>query len=180
LVVALVEQTVGLDGEKTYAKLKAVLVARKCRVTSEQPPVAVSVVQGSVWGISPKSAQKTVIFTLSTKGSETRVVASSRLSAKWRELAFVGTMLAAVMVLLCLWIGLDLQAFAAGAAPGFWSWIVTDSTVGLVLANLLAKLAFGMAVFLLIVIVLEGLVVYYASHRVNAFAEEILKTITQD
>ena len=173
----LVERIVGLDIEKTWMKLKTVLLESGCKIVSEQPPASVSVIQGSVWGISPKTAKKTVTFALSSKGSESKVAASSRLASDWRKLAVAGTVLSAVVALLCLWIGLDLQAFATRSELSFWSWIVTDSSVGLVLANLLAKLSFGLVVFLTVVIVLEVFVMFHANRKVDAFANECLKSL---
>jgi hypothetical protein len=174
----LVEKIVGLDVEKTYAKLKTVLVESGCKIVSEQPPASVSVIQGSVWGISPKTAKKIVTFALSSEGSESKIAASSRLASDWRKLAVAGIVLSAIVALLCLWIGFDLQAFATRSELSFWSWIVTGSPVGLVLANLVAKLSFGLAVFLTIVIVLEVFVMFHASRKVDAFANESLRSIT--
>jgi hypothetical protein len=173
----LIEKIVNSDTEKTYARLKAVLLEKGCRIVSEQPPTSVSVVQGSIWGVTPKAAEKTLNFSLTIEGSKTKVSASANVTSKWRNLAIVGTALAAIVALLCFWIGLDLQAFVAGAEPRFWSWIVTGSSVALVLANLLAKLSFGLAFFLVVVIGLEVFVAFYVSRHVEEFAEECLKTL---
>jgi hypothetical protein len=81
------------------------------------------------------------------------------------------------MVLLCLWIELDLAAFASGSGQGFWSWIVSGSSVGLVLANTLSKLSFGLAIFLVIVVAAEVFVIFHAGRKVDVFAEECLKTL---
>ena len=81
------------------------------------------------------------------------------------------------MALLCLWIGLDLQAFATRSELSFWSWIVTGSSIGLVLANLIAKLSFGLAVFLTVVIVLEVFVMFHANRNVGTWANECLKSL---
>ena len=173
----MIEKIVGLDVEKTYAKLKAVLSESGCKIVSEQPPASVSVIQGSVWGISPKNAKKTVTFTLSSNGPECKISASSRIAPDWTKLAVAGIVLSAFVALLCLWIGLDLQAFATRSELSFWSWIVTGSSIGLVLANLIAKLSFGLAVFLTVVIVLEVFVMFHANRNVDTWATECLKSL---
>ncbi len=173
----MVEQIVGLQVEETYAALKAVLLERGCKIVSEQAPSSVSVVQGSVWGVSPRTAKKLVNFTLSNRDSETKITANSSLTSDWKNLAIAGTVLSAIVALLCLWIGLDLQAFATRSEMSFWSWIVAGSTLALVLANILTKVFFGLAVFLVLVIVLELFVVFYAIRKVNAFAEQTLKAL---
>jgi hypothetical protein len=60
---------------ETYADLKAHFDQKGCLVTSAPPPTSVSVKQGSLWGISPQSAKKTVTCNLTQKGSQTRFLA---------------------------------------------------------------------------------------------------------
>ena len=164
---------------EAHAKLKAVLLGKGCKIVSEKPPASISVVQGSIWGVSPRSAKKTASFTISIDDSGTKIAASSRLTSDWKNLSIVGTVLAVGVTFLCLWIKFDLETFIAGAEPSFWSWLATsNSTLTLVLAELLAKLSFVLAFFLAVSIVLEVFVVFYANRRVNAFAEECLKLLS--
>ena len=51
--ISLLELTVGLEIEKAYSELKALLLRRDCRIVAEESPVLISVKQGSLWGISP-------------------------------------------------------------------------------------------------------------------------------
>ena len=135
---------------------------------SEEAPSMLVVKQGSVWGTSPKAAKKVIDCRFSSLDAGTRVSVSSRLSSDWRNLAVAGIVLSVVVAVFCLWIGLDLR---------FWSWIVTGSSAGLVLANLLAKLSVGLAVFLTVVNVMEVFVMFHANRKVDAFAIECLKSL---
>ena len=107
----MLERTVSLKIEEAYANLKAVLVEKGCKVLSEEPPRQISVKQGSLWGISPKTAKKTVNVNLAPVDSGTRVTFSSKLASDWKNITAVGCALAAVLVGVCLWIAADLSRF---------------------------------------------------------------------
>lgn len=174
--VLLLEQTVNLKAEETYANLKAALLERGCTVVSEQPPAQILVKQGSLWGIMPKTAKKNINIKLTPADSGTRVSCSSKLSADWKNITLVGCALAAVLVGVCVWIASDLSAFMVTGAASAWSWIVAGA-VDLAAGQAFVNLAWGLAVFLLVVILLEGAVVGYVDSRIDVFAQEALNAV---
>lgn len=172
------KRTVGLGIDKAYSDLKSTLLKSGCKIISEEPPKQILFKQGSLWGVSPKTAKKTVSVNFASVDSGTQITCSSRLSSDWKNLTVAGCALAAVMVGLCLWIMLDLQGFMATQKSNFWSWLATvnggvDSAIGQTLVNLTK----GLAIFLSVVIVLEIVIVVYAQVRIDKFAEASLPTV---
>ena len=113
----LLKRTVSLGIDKAYADLKAVLLEKGCKIISEEPPKQILVKQGSLWGMSPRTAKKTIAVNFAPVDSGTQVTCSSRLSSDWKNLTIVGCALAAVLVGLCLWITFDLNAFMVTQKP---------------------------------------------------------------
>lgn len=101
--VPLLERTVNLNIEEAYPKLKAVLVEKGCRVHSEELPRQICFKQGSLWGISPKTAKKTVKVNFAPVDDGTRISCSSRLTSDWKNITLIGCTLAFVLVGLCVW-----------------------------------------------------------------------------
>ncbi len=174
----MLERTVGLEIEKAHAGLKALLLKRGCRIVAEEPPVLISVRQGSLWGISPRTAKKTVTYRLTTTDSGTRITCSSSLASDWKNLTIIGTALAVLVASLCWWIATDLDAFMITQQPSYWSWIVTvNGYIDFQTAQMFASLTRMLAVFLAIIIALEVVIAVYAHFRINAFAEETLNAL---
>jgi hypothetical protein len=174
----LFEKVVGLEIEKAYAGLKDFLLKSNCKIISEEPPILISIKQGSIWGISPRSAKKIVSYRLFPLDSGTRIASSSSLASDWKNLSIIGSLLSAIVALLCFWIGIDLDAYIITQKPSNWSWLAgaygyTDFQRALILANLTKVLA----VFLAITLALEILVAVYVRVRINAFAKESLSTL---
>ena len=175
------KRTVGLAIEEAYADLKTALVEKGCKILSEEPPRQISVKQGSLWGISPKTAKKTLNIQLAPIDSGTRVTCSSKLASDWKNITAVGCALAVVLVGLCLWMANDLGAFMVTHEPSFWSWLVTvEGNVDLQAGQAFVNLTWGLAVFLSVIIFLEAMIVVYAHTKINTFAEETLKQLSRD
>jgi hypothetical protein len=174
----LVERTVGLEIEKVYEDLKALLLKKGCSIVAEEPPALISVKQGSLWGISPLTAKKVVNYRLAPAGSGTRITCSSSLASDWKNLTIIGNALAVVVASLCWWIAVDLDAFMVTQQPSYWSWIVTvDGYIDFQTAETFAGLTRMLAVFLAIILSAEVVIVVYVHFRINAFAEETLNTL---
>jgi hypothetical protein len=107
----LLKRNIGLEIEKTYAELKALLLERGCRIIAEEPPALISVKQGSLWGISPKTAKKVMTYRLASVDSGMRITCSSSLASDWKKLTVIGTVLAVLLASLCWWIAMDLDVF---------------------------------------------------------------------
>jgi hypothetical protein len=172
------ERTVDLQIEQAFAELKTILLARGCNIITEKPPKLISVKHGSLWGISPRTAKKTVSYHLSSVDSETRITYSSKLASDWTSLTVIGSGLAVLVASLCLWVALDLKTFTVTQEPSYWSWIVTvDGFGGFLEAQILANLMISFTVFLAIILAVEITIFIYVFYRINAFAEEILRTL---
>jgi hypothetical protein len=172
----LIEKTVDLDEEHVFEKLKDALLAKNCKITAEKPPETISAKQGSLWGMSPRTAKKTITWQLSPAGSKTRIAASSSLSSDWKNITIVGSALSIVVVAVCLWISADLESFLSTLQPSWWSWIVaSDGVANAAVASSLITLARVLAVFLGVVVALEAVIYVYAKRRIDLFAEETLK-----
>jgi hypothetical protein len=169
----LLNQTFNLEIEKAYADLKDAFVQRGCKIFSEDAPKHLVVKQGSLWGISPVTAKKTVDVSLSAVDSGTQVTSSTSLSSDWKNLTVVGCALAAVLVGLCLWMTLDLTAFMHTGRASFWSWLASvNGNVDISAAQTLVILTKALAVFLSAIIVLEGAVVAYTYKGIDRFAQK--------
>ena len=172
------ERNVGLETEKAYADLKALLLRKGCRIVAEEPPTFISVKQGSLWGISPRTAKKVVRYRLSPVDSGTRISCSSSLASDWKNLTIIGSALAILLMALCWWITADLEAFMITQKPSYWSWIATvDSYIDFQTGQMLVSLTGMLAVFLAIIIALEAVIAVYAHLRINTFAEETLNAL---
>jgi hypothetical protein len=169
------EKTVNLKIEDTYAKLKEVLVAKGCKVVAEETPTSIAIVQGSLWGMTPKTAKKQVQYRLVSQDSGTRITASSSLASDWKNLTIVGTALAVVLAAVCGWMALDLETFSSTQQPSSWSWVATvNGYADVQMAQMLANLGIVLAAFLAAIIAVEVVVALYAHSRIEAFAEETL------
>ena len=176
--VSLVERTVSLEIEKAYADLKALLLKKGCKVVTVEPPTFISVKQGSLWGISPRTAKKVASYRLSPADSGTRITCSSSLASDWKNLTVIGSALAVLLLALCVWIAADLEAFMITQEPSYWSWITTvDGYIDFQAGQMLTNLTRILAVFLTIILALEVVITAYAYFRINAFAEETLNAL---
>lgn len=177
MVLWLLERTVSLEIDRAYADLKADLVQKGCSIISEEQPRRILFRQGSIWGMSPKTAKKTVEVNLVQVDSGTQVTYFSRLCSDWKNLALVGCGLAAVLVGLCLWISFDLDTFMVVQKPSFWSWIVTaNGHVDYQLGRAFVVLTEALAVFLSVIIVFEIVIVFYAHAKIDRFVQETINS----
>jgi hypothetical protein len=174
----LLERTVNLNIEEVYPKLKALLVEKGCRVHSEERLKQICFKQGSLWGISPKTAKKTVEVNFAVVDNGTRLSCSSRLASDWKNITIIGCSFAFVLAGLCLWMATDLSTFMATNAPGFWSWLViVEDNVNLVAGQAFVNLTWSLAIFLFAIILLEIVIVVYVFSKIDAVAEEALDQI---
>jgi hypothetical protein len=176
---SLLERTVGLDIEKAYAELKALLIEKGCRVTAEEAPSLIVVKQGSLWGISPRTAKKKAIYRLAPADSGTRITCSSSLASDWKNLTIIGTALAMLVTALCWWIATDLDSTVTTQHSSCWSWLVTvdGGYVDFQAAQMLAVVTRILAIFLALIIIVEAAVAVYAYFKINTFVEETLSEL---
>jgi hypothetical protein len=174
----LLKRTFNLEIGKAYAEVKATLVSKGCKVVSEDAPKHLLVRQGSLWGMLPETAKKTVDVTLVNINSNTQVTASSRISSDWKNITIIGCVLSAVLAGLCLWMSLDLTSFLGSGKASFWSWLASvKGNVDVAVAQTFVNLTKSLAVFLSVVIVLEIAVAAYAYRGIDRFAQETLDAV---
>jgi hypothetical protein len=171
----LLERTVNLKIEEAYPKLKAALVEKGFKLISEEPPEQICFKQGSLWGISPKTAKKTLIVNLENCGEKTGIGLSSRLASDWKNITLIGCCLAFVLAGLCVWMATDLTMLITTNVSGFWSWLVTvNDKVNLAATQTFVNLTWGLTVFLSLVIMVEVAIVVYTHSKIDSFNEKIL------
>lgn len=177
----LLKRTLNLEIDKAYADLKASLVQKGCKIVSEDPPKHLVVQQGSLWGMSPTTAKKTIDVAFIPVDSGTQVACSTRLSSDWKNLTIIGCALAAVLVGLCLWMALDLSTFMGTEKASFWSWLAAvNGNVDVSVAQSFVNLTKALAVFLSVIIVLEVAVAVYAYKGIDRFAQETFDPLSNN
>jgi hypothetical protein len=173
----LFERTVDLEIKEANAELKALLLQKGCRILAEEPTL-VSAKQGSIWGISPRTAEKIVTCRFAPLSSGTRITCSSSLASDWKNLTIIGTALAAVIVSMCWWIATDLDALMTTQQPSYWSWLVTiNGYTDFQTAQMLAGLMLMLAGFLVIMIAIEMVISVHVHFRINVFAQETVSEL---
>jgi hypothetical protein len=174
----LLEQMVNLTVQEAYEKIRFALADEKGRFVLEKSPKQIVVKQGSLWGISPKTAKKTIEIDLEPSDNGTKVKCISKLSSDWKNITLIGCVLAAILIGVCIWMIIDLTAFMSTNVPSVWSWLVTEGgNVNALAGKAFINLAWELAVFLTIVIVLEAVIVVYVRSKIDLFASKILETL---
>ena len=174
--------TVVVDAEigDAYTQLKTLLTQKEGKIIFEDVPTSVTLKQGSLWGISPKTAKKTMQYRFSSSASGTEITSVSALTSDYVRLTATGCVFAVALAVLCAWISVDLGSFAATQNPSSWSWLVeNDVYVNIQSALLLSDLTRVLAVFLAGTLVLEGGIVFYVKQGLGKFAGKLLETLTQ-
>jgi len=172
------KRTLNLEINQAYGDLKKSLFQKNCKIVSENFPTQLLVRQGSLWGISPSSAKKTIHFELVSAESKTDVTCKSRLNSDWRNVTIIGCILAAVLAGVCLWMAFDLTAVVGSGKATFWRWLVTShGTVDVSVAKAFVNLTEDLAAFLFLIIVFEVAVAIYAQKKIDRFAQGILESL---
>lgn len=178
MLVCVLERIAKTDVEQAYADFRQRLLENGCRVISEEAPKRIVVKQGSLWGVSPKTAKKLISLRFSSHKSGTQVLVSSTLASDWKNITLIGSTLSIILIFVCVWIATDLNAFAASGAIGFWSWIaMVDGYVNVQVTQTFAGVTSALAVFLAVIIALEGLIVVYVKRKLDGVVEATLKSV---
>jgi len=175
---ALSENSLPLPVEQAYARLKNTLIKNKCIIIEEKPPKCILVKQGSLNGIRPKSAKKTVNFYLFPEGTGTKITSSTKIASDWTNLTLIGNILAAVLTAILLWIAADIENYMQTAKPNSWTWLAqAHGYPDLQYTTFMINLTRATAIFLALTIAVEILIVIYVYPRKNAFAQETLQSL---
>lgn len=170
-----------LENDKTFADIKDALVQKGAKIASENPSIHLFLKQGSIWGMLPTTAKKTVDVAFVPVNSGTQVTATSRLSSDWKNLTIIGCALAAVLAALCLWMALDLTTFMSTGKASFWSWLASvNGNVDISVAQTFVNLTKALTVFLSLIIVLEIAVAIYAYKGIDRFVQETFDVLSKN
>ena len=172
------ETILNLPPEEAYISVKGLLAQSKLKIMAEEAPHKISAIQGSLWGTTPKNAQKTVTFTLQEDASGTRVACKSVLTSGYITLTAAGIVFSVALMVVCVWIALDLQAYASMGTAGFWGWLAQmQGSFNPDMAVLFSRLCWFLTAFLAATLLVEAVIVVRVKARIDAFAEEIFKTL---
>ena len=172
------EQTIALEVEQAYANLKALSLSKGCRIIADEAPNHLSVSQGSIWGVSPKTAKKIISYRFSSVDSGTRLTVSSKLASDWKNITLIGCAFSLIIAFLCVWIASDMDTLMTTQKLGYWSWIaVTEGYANLQVAQAVAALTSALAVFLAVVVALEIIIFAYVNSRINETAKEYVNAL---
>jgi hypothetical protein len=173
------EKDVAININEAYSRLKDFLIKNNCTIITEEVPTEITVKQGSVWGVSPRSAKKIVSYRLSSRDSKTHIMSSSYWTADYKNLTLIGSVSSFILAILCLWISTDIQVYVRTLKPGFWSFLAnTQGLIDVQKAQLFINLTRLIVVFLAISLVLEIMVVVYAHSKIDDFAAEAWRAFT--
>ena len=176
--VLLPERIIDAHIEETYEKTKTLLIGKGCTVVSEEPSRQFAVRQGSLWGLSPRTAKKNIKLSFEANGIKTSIKYSSKLAQDWKNVTLVGCVLAFLIAVLCVWMATDLGKFMATGDQSFWGWIITSGDqIEFLAGEAFINLAYGLTAFLSVIIVLEIAVVVYARSKIEEFIEEALSQL---
>jgi hypothetical protein len=175
------ETVVSVGIEVAYAQLKAQLIQSNCKIIAEEPPKSVSAVQGSLWGTLAKTAQKKITYTLKQDSLGTHISSHSALTTGYLKLTLAGVVLSFLLMLICAWIALDLQAYASVGTEGVWSWLAQTGGdhVDLDKAAVFTRFMWILEAFLAATLLAEGIIVARVRAKIGIFAEEVLQVFLQ-
>jgi hypothetical protein len=163
------------DINQTYIQLKQLLSKNKCQIINENPPTAITVVQGSIWGTTPKTAKKTITFTVSQGANGANINSIAQLTSSYIQFTLVGIVFSLVLLALCTWIAVNLQT---AAQTSVWSWLVQiNGQLNTDNAKAFANLTGFLAAFLAGTLGLEAYILWKVRAGIAAFAENLAKTL---
>ncbi len=169
------ERIVNLKINEVFGKLKQLIILKGYSILNEESPSILTIKQGSIWGMTPRTAKKIVTFNLQPLKSETSIKFSSKFASKWKNLTIAGYVLSSFLILLSLWITLDLELSLLNRAPSFWSWIATyANTINFSALQSFSFLSKILIFFLIAILLIESIIVIYSYLKINLIAEETL------
>jgi len=161
--------------ERTYSELKVVLLEKDCKIISEEPPKHILVRHGSLRGVSPRNAKKTVDYRIYSDNSGSRIVSQSSVSSDWAELTLWGNIAAGVVAAVFWWLASDIANFLVNGKSGYWTWMAgAFGYPNVQYAIFMVDITKALSVVLVGAVLLEILDVFIVCRKINTFAEETL------
>jgi hypothetical protein len=180
-MISLPERLVNLQIKEIYSKVKQFLMERDYPIILDEPYTCLSIKQGSIWGILPRTAKKKINYSFSSIQSKTSIHFSSSFASEWKKLTVIGYVFSFFLVGLTLWINMDLENYILTGNADFWSWIVTSAnSADFSSAQSFSDVTRILALFLILVVLVETVLVIYSQFKINDIAEEILNQIDRE
>jgi hypothetical protein len=177
----LLERSISLEIEKTYTKLKTILLERGCKILSEEPPKRISVKHGSLRGVSSQRAKKVVSYHAFPDKSGTRIVSHSSVSSDWVNLTLWGNITAGLLAAVFWWIAADIDALLVEGISGYWTWLAgAFGYPDVQYTSLMINVTKALSIALVVTIILEILDVFIVYRNINTFALETLDELDKN
>ena len=174
------ERSVDLEIEKAYPKLRNILLEKGCRIISEEPLKHISVLHGSLRGVSPRNAKKVVNYHFFPHKSGTRIVSYSSVSSDWATLTLWGNITAGFVAVIFWWIATDISALLIDGVSGYWTWLaIAFGYPDVQYAFFMVNVTKALSIVLGITIFLEILDVFVVYRKIGTFAVETLDQLVQ-
>jgi len=176
----MLERFVDLEIERAYSELRNRLLEKSCRIVSEEPPKHISVEQGSLRGVSPKSAKKVIVYQFHPQESGTRINSCSSISSDWANLTLWGNIAAGVVAAVFWWIASDIWVLATDGTYGYWTWLAgAFGYPNVQYTFFMMNVTKALSIVLFVTIVLEILDVFIVHRKIDAFAKETLNELAE-
>lgn len=173
-----VQRTLELDIKEAYRRLKSNLVKKKSQIISESEPSGICVIQGSLWGTSPKTAQKRTSYSLMQDTKKTTITATSTLTRGYKNLTLLGYVFSTILLFVCIWMAISLQSYVMVGESGFWGWLAqSDGLFNLNKANIFIQLTWILSAFLIITMIVEIFILKKVHSKIDAFPQDILNKL---
>ena len=165
--------------DEAYQALKSLLTDSKCRLISEKEPTGISVIQGSLWGTSPETAQKKINFTLTQEKSNIKIIGKSALTPSYKNFTVIGYVLSILLIVIFLWISLDLRLYASTGSAGIWSWLgQTSGIMDIDKIAIFSRITEIFTAFLVATMIFESAIIWNINRKIHYFAEKKLDSLT--
>ena len=172
------ETTLNKDNQETYTNLTTKLTQHKFQIIAEDPPNTVSAIQGSIWGTTAKTAQKKITYTLQQTPEGTNIASTASLTSAYINFTLVGCVFSVALLILCGWIALDLQAYAANGVVGVWGWLSqTGDQFDADKAAVLIRLSWILVAFLVGSLAVEAYIIWKVHSGIGVFAQGVVKAL---
>ena len=171
----LLERSVDLDIQKAYSELRTILLEKGCKIVSEKTPTYISIEQGSLRGVLPKSAKKVVSYRISPCPKETQILGYSSVSSDWARLTLWGNILAGIVALIFWWIAADITALVIDGSSRYWTWLAgAFGYPNVQYVFFMINVTKVLSIVLVVTILLEILDVLIVYRKIDSFATETL------
>lgn len=162
---------------QVFGKLKTLLTQNKCKITAQETPQNLTVIQGSIWGTTAKTAQKKITYTLQQNPAETNITSKACLTSAYINFTVVGCVLSVALLAICGWIAVDLQGYVANGA-GFWGWLAqTSGQFDSGKAAVFIRLSWILAAFLVGSLAVEAYIIWKVHSGIGVFAQDMVKAL---